>query len=411
MSTIRRRWEGGQLIEEQVVESRVSTGREAALAKVMSSVNERIQFQVDQKTRHEWVEQPTLYAGQKLVKPLGGNELRPRGFQATSGIQAGDPVQASQGVISGTPGFGQTWRDPLQKVVNSLSQVALERGMQVAEIEDPNDAPDPATGDPTGSPVGARYPYDAFWSLAKQSLWYWKPSTTAEAGEWLEILTAGGLQFGEQDPTTEGLSAGRFDNDLYWSNVHFTLFQWVITDDTTDPPTGEWVARLQQAQGDGTPADVGINGFVRGGTYHDGSEDKNYYWNGFEWKPVGSGSTVLIGNYDPNESAEDWVEGGFFFDGRAERLFIAKPADYWQIDYDWLPAGSKGFDANAYSYYPYPGDTYQAPNGTFYMLDDSFTWQMQWYCPDCEEDPDDSSSGDSPDIYWCDGVQIGNGCY
>jgi hypothetical protein len=222
--------------------------------------------------------------------------------------------------------------------------------------------------------VLARVDNDLYYNTTDDTLFRWD----VEAEEWAIIPTAAGVLVGADAP---GATVARADNDLYYSTTHQALWRW-------NTGTSTWVAILQQASGNGTPASVGVTGYVAGGSYYDTASDVRYYWDGSAWVEVGGG--IIYNNGDPNVDAVAWSLGAQVYDTSTQRLFVANPN--WTALVDqvrWFKTAPKTWDSTSLAAADafYVGDLYQGDDGAFYRLSDSGEWILQYVCPDCTEEP------------------------
>jgi hypothetical protein len=185
----------------------------SARDRALSCFINRIDFTAQREQFRQVIEQPSLYAGEGEIRPLGAaGGIPPRSNQSTGSLAVGQPVAASQGLMQGIPNAVQA--PELQAAVSDIKAlVDLIRkaiGIQVAE------------GDPNTTPAYARYPYDQYWDASGGRLYYWQPGTDADPGEWVEMPLGPALVLLNGDPnrTEHPWQA----NTIYVDTTNFRLF-------------------------------------------------------------------------------------------------------------------------------------------------------------------------------------------
>lgn len=293
--------------------------RQQAEQRLIQQTEERIARQANAQQLYETQEQPSIYAGQGRVLPLGAaGPITPRALQTTGTNRIGNPVQLSQGIVSSQPALGLDV--DLSEIQSDLSNVAYNRGIRVIDF-DPMDS---SQSEP-GIIYPPRYPYDQVYRSDTQQLYYWNPSTEEVEGSWVRYITPlvgegwpsdslgvdgdtyfdslnsavwhkRGLFWGPEpygvlpvnsDPNDvygdgSNVQVGpRVPTQLCWYAYIGALYRWQET-------TSEWVALLQQAHGNGAPT---INGVVAGATYTDEAGDALYFWDATagQWHQAGGG--------------------------------------------------------------------------------------------------------------------------
>lgn len=298
---------------------------------------DRVDRQLEAQQLQQRTPQPTLYAGGGRILPLGASGSLPaRGTTTTGGLAIGDPVGNTQGLIGAMPSLDTVNRQiaaDFRQVYGSLGEVAINRGVQLGTAN-PNDL---AGG---GETQLARYPYDLYYWSQWGALYYWEPSTPAQAGT--------------------------------------------------------WVALLQQASGAGDPDTVAPVGVVVGGTYTDTTTGQAYTWDGAAWVAQGGGANIQMVAGDPNAEGTTPAAGTLAVDTLRDRLF------YWDSEQlSWVPAANKTFlilnDLAGSISDPYVGDLAQQADGLLWTYD-GVSWWPQWFCQDCTELPadDPAYAGYSP---------------
>lgn len=134
----------------------------------------RLQRQQERQRQRDEQEQPALYAGGGRIRPLGAaGDVSPRLIQTSGGLPIGTPVSQSQGLVGAMPAAPQDNSEALRVLKGEIAAVAFARGMQVGDV-------------PPVDP--GRYPFDLFWNQTAATLYFWRPSTTEEEGEWVSFL-------------------------------------------------------------------------------------------------------------------------------------------------------------------------------------------------------------------------------
>ncbi|MBW4484877.1 MAG: hypothetical protein KME14_20270 [Tildeniella torsiva UHER 1998/13D] len=110
-----------------------------------------------------------------------------------------------------------------------------------------------------------------------------------------------------------------------------------------------------------------------------------------DWRAVSGGAQIIYGEGDPNLTEVPWVPNAFYHNTLIGRMYVASPVE----DGKWLPTGTMTFDSDSYPDAGafYPGDLYQGDDGAFFRLKRNGLWIVQWFCPDCEEEPEEGPPG------------------
>lgn len=233
--------------------------------RVLASRNKRLQNTAARKEEQESSTPPAVYSGAGRYTPLGAAGGLPTRLNAATGALAiGQPIQNSQGIISGS--IDAPTQDGLKTLLSTvsrrISEVRNSRGIQVFD------------DDPNSTPAYQDFNEQLLYWPSRQILYYWKAGTIAQAGEWVPILQ---IQIGiDNPPAMDGAIAvilSATDPSLY---IGFSGAWAQLTTGSVD-----------HAFSPGPPAASGTN---IGDHYVDTTSDGNplYLWSGSAWlKPCG----------------------------------------------------------------------------------------------------------------------------
>ena len=184
--------------------------------RVLQAITTRLDKTQEAERLRRAIEQPTLYDGASRVRPLGAAGAVPvRGVNSTGGLAKGQPVQASQGIISGFPdAINQgEFKLAVARLERLVAEVRNRRGLQVFD-GDPND-----TANSGANPAFQEFDYQGLYDRVNELLYYWQPSDGVTAGLWEPINISGNtIQYGDGPPTTEFEGTPKA-GDRYWDRL------------------------------------------------------------------------------------------------------------------------------------------------------------------------------------------------
>ena len=330
-STTRTIWQAQQAQTRQATvrsaagEVTVRT-RQQAEQLLMQQTEERIARQANAQQLYETQEQPSIYAGQGRVLPLGAaGPITPRALQTTGTNRIGNPVQLSQGIASSQPALGQDV--DLTEIRADLADIAVGRGALVG-TDNPNDT------DGSGIKLAALYPNQLYWRSDIGALYRWQAGTEAAAGEWVALLQQ---SYGFGSPILDGVCHGA----TYTDEAGDAFYFWDVLD-------GQW----HQAGGGGGVAQQSTQVRVDPPSPAHG-QNTLLSWQEVDWDELGifDAATPNIitfaqaGRYQiefttaaQTLSGGGWTSWRFYFDVEAGPIFGADDREHQTNHYFPVPS-------------------------------------------------------------------------